>query len=76
MHTMIFVATIWNMVGAVTVGSIMGIHWQWIPVMIIATFSGAYVGTNLLIHMPVRMVRIVFSFVAMLSGVILLCEAF
>ena len=76
MHTMVFVATIWNIVGAITVGSLMGIHWQWIPVMIIATFTGSLLGTNLLIHLPVRVVRVIFSFVAMLSGIILLCEAF
>ncbi len=76
MHTMIFVATIWNAIGAITVGSLMGIHWQWVPVMIIATFTGAWLGTNLLLYLPVRIVRIIFSFVAMLSGVILLCEAF
>ena len=75
MHTMIFVATIWNGVGAVTVGALTSIHWQWIPVMIIAAFSGAFLGTTLLMKMPVAKVKLVFSLVSMLSGVILILEA-
>ena len=73
--TMIFVATIWNGVGAVTVGALTSIHWQWIPVMIIAAFSGAFLGTTLLMKMPVAKVKLVFSLVSMLSGVILILEA-
>lgn len=76
MHTMIFVATIWNAVGAITVGALTAIHWQWIPVMIIAAFTGAYLGTTLLIKMPVVKVKFVFSSVSILSGVILILEAF
>lgn len=76
MHTMIFVATIWNAVGAITVGALTAIHWQWIPVMIIAAFTGAYLGTTLLIKMPVAKVKFVFSSVSILSGVILILEAF
>lgn len=76
MHTMIFVATLWNAVGAFTVGAVTAIHWQWIPVMIIATFTGSYLGTYLLVLLPIKIVRVIFSFVAILSGVILLLEAF
>ncbi len=74
LHTMIFVATIWNAVGAFTVGALTGIHWQWVPVMIIASFSGAYLGTTLLIKMPVRRVRVIFALVSMLSGSLLIYE--
>lgn len=70
-HTMVFVATIWNAVGAVTVGALTAIHWIWIPTMIVAAFTGAYVGTSLLIKLPVEKVRIIFSLVAILSGILL-----
>ena len=72
LHTMVFVATIWNIVGAITVGSVTAIHWTWVPVLIVATFLGSFVGTSLLINLPVKIVRIIFSFVAILSGVILI----
>lgn len=74
MHTMIFVATIWNAVGAFTVGALTSIQWNWLPVMIVAAFSGAFLGTTLLIKMPVKKVKIVFSCVSILSGVILILE--
>lgn len=70
-HTMVFVATIWNAVGAFTVGAVTAIYWAWIPTMIVAAFTGAYVGTSLLIKLPVEKVRIIFSLVAILSGVLL-----
>lgn len=75
LHTMIFVATIWNAVGAFTVGAVTAIYWAWIPVMIIASFTGAYVGTSLLMKLPVGKVRVIFSLVAILSGCLLIYTA-
>ena len=72
LHTMVFVATIWNAVGAITVGALTSIYWQWVPVLIIATFLGSYIGTTLLIKLNVKFVRICFSSVAILSGLTLL----
>jgi len=76
MHTMIFVATIWNAVGAVTVGALTEIHWQWVPAMIIAAFTGAYIGTTLLTNLPTKKVKFIFSIVSILSGVILIAEGY
>lgn len=74
-HTMVFVATIWNAVGAVTVGAVTAIYWQWVPVMIFASFLGAFVGTALMLKMPTEKVRIIFSLVAILSGGLLIYTA-
>ena len=76
LHTMVFVATLWNAVGAVTVGTVAEIYWPWVPLLIIATFTGSFVGTTLLIKLPVTIVRIIFSAVAILSGVTLIVAAF
>ena len=76
LHTMVFVATIWNAVGAITVGAVTSIYWQWVPVMIIAAFMGSFLGTSLLFKLPVEKVRIIFSCVAILSGVLLVYTAF
>lgn len=76
LHTMVFVATMWNAVGAVTIGMVASIHWQWVPTMIIATLLGSYLGTSLLIKMPVKGVKVVFSLVAILSGVTLIYTAY
>ena len=73
---MVFVATIWNAVGAITVGAVTSIYWQWVPVMIIAVFMGSFLGTSLLFKLPVEKVRIIFSCVAILSGVLLVYTAF
>lgn len=74
-HTMVFVATIWNAVGAFTVGALTAIHWVWVPTMIVAAFTGAYVGTSLLLKLPVEKVRLIFSLVSILSGVLLIYTA-
>lgn len=76
LHTMVFVATLWNAVGAVTVGSVTAIYWPWVPVLIAATFLGSFAGTTLLIKLPVKAVRVIFSLVAMGSGITLICAAF
>lgn len=76
LHTMVFVATLWNAVGAVTVGTVAEIYWPWVPLLIVATFTGSFVGTTLLIKLPVTIVRIIFSAVAILSGVTLIVAAF
>lgn len=76
LHTMVFVATLWNAVGAVTIGSVTAIYWPWVPLLIIATFTGSFVGTTLLIKLPVKAVRIIFSLVAMGSGLTLIYAAF
>lgn len=74
-HTMVFVATIWNAIGAFTVGALTSIYWQWVPAMILASFTGAFVGTMLLFKLPVKIVRIIFSLVSIASGVLLISAA-
>lgn len=74
-HTMVFVATLWNAVGAVTVGALTAIYYQWVPILIIASFLGSFLGTALLYKLPTKAVRIVFSLVALLSGVLLIWTA-
>ncbi len=75
LHTMVFVGTIWNIVGAITIGSVTAIYWPWVPVLIIATFSGSFLGTTLLIKLPVKVVKVIFSMVAIGSGLALLWTA-
>lgn len=74
MHTMIFVSTLWNGIGAITIGAVFSICWQWLPCMIIAAFLGSYLGTSLLIKMPDKKVKLVFSLVSILSGVLLIMQ--
>lgn len=71
-HTMVFVATLWNLVGAVTVGVMTAIHWQWVPTMIVSSFLGSYLGTMLLFKLPLHIVRIIFSLISIASGIFLI----
>lgn len=75
MHTMIFISTIWNAVGAVTVGMVTEIYWQWVPCLVISSFAGAYFGTTLLMKLPLRAVRLIFSIVAISSGIALIVSS-
>lgn len=76
LHTMIFVGSLWNAVGAVTVGAMTDIHWQWLPVMIISTFAGAYCGASLMTKMNPGKIKILFSGVCMISGILLIAQPY
>lgn len=71
-YSVIFIGTLWNFVGAVTVYHIASIHWQWVPTLLAASFTGGYLGAKLLTSLPVKAVRYTFSFVSLISGVLLI----
>ncbi len=75
LHTMLFIGTIWNAVGAITVSQVVSIYWPWVPTMVIATFLGSYLGASLLYKLNVNSIRIIFSCVSLLSGFILIGKA-
>lgn len=74
-YSMVFVASYYNLLGALMVGALGSIHWQWLPTILIACFSGGYLGAMLLDRLPVKVVKLIFCSVAALSGILLLYAA-
>lgn len=71
-YSMIFVASYFNLVGALMVGALGSINWPYLPTLLLGCFIGGYLGASLLNRLPVRVVKYIFCSVAALSGVLLL----
>lgn len=74
-YSMVFVAAYWNLVGAIVAGSIGGIYYQWLPVLLSACFLGSLLGAYLLDKLSTKAVKYIFCTVAALSGILLLYNA-
>lgn len=46
-YTLILVGIFWNGCGALTLGLLSEIHWQWLPALISASLIGGYLGTHI-----------------------------
>ncbi len=46
-YTLVMVGVFWNATGAVTVGLLSSIQWDWLPALILGSFIGGYLGSHL-----------------------------
>ncbi|MEE0987138.1 MAG: sulfite exporter TauE/SafE family protein [Succinivibrionaceae bacterium] len=74
-HSMIFVAFIWNFIGAFTVGAVAAIEWAWVPALLSGAFIGGYTGTLMIKRFKNRAIKKLFQTVMFISGVLLLIKA-
>ena len=75
-YTLIFVGIFWNGIGALSLGLTGNIIWNYIPVLIIGSLLGGYLGANLSIIKGSKFVKVVFEFVSFSVGISLLIKAF
>lgn len=75
-HSMIFVALIWNFVGAFTIGSMGQIHWPWVPMLLTGAFIGGYTGTMIMHRLNVKIIKKLFQTVMIISGALLLIKGY
>lgn len=74
-QSLIWVAGLWNLVGALTMGTLGQINWSWEPALIIGAFLGGYVGVICSNKMKLSWIKDLFILVSILSGVMLLISA-
>ena len=67
-HTLILVGLFWNSSGALTLGLQGAIRWDWIPVLLLASMLGGYLGAHFSIIKGNQMIKRVFEWVTMLVG--------
>ncbi len=67
-HTLILVGLFWNGSGALTLGLQGAIRWDWVPVLLVASALGGYLGAHLSIVKSNRMIKRVFEWVTILVG--------
>lgn len=74
-HTMIFVGLFWNGIGATAFALLAQVQWDWLPVLLVASLLGGYLGATLSIKKGNVLVKRIFEFVTLLVGVSLILHA-
>ena len=75
-YTLILVGLFWNGTGALTLGLQGQIAWRWVPMLLLGSISGGYLGAHLAIVKGSRVVKRCFEVLALLMGVSLLWKSF
>ncbi|KZR87672.1 hypothetical protein MITS9509_00473 [Synechococcus sp. MIT S9509] len=74
-HTLIMVGLVWNGTGALVLGFSGEIHWSWLPVLIVGSLIGGYLGAHLSLKQGSRLVKKAFECIALLMGLSLLIRS-
>ncbi len=67
-YTLILVGMFWNGSGALTLGVLGEIQWDWLPALLLGSLLGGYLGAHLAITKGNRAIKRVFEVVTMLVG--------
>lgn len=67
-YTLVLVGLFWNGSGALTLGLLGNIKWDWIPVLLLASALGGYVGAHMAIIKGSAWIKRVFEVVTILVG--------
>lgn len=71
-YTLVLVGLFWNGTGALVLGLQGPIRWDWVPVLLVASALGGYVGAHFAISAGNRWIKRVYEMVTLLVGVKLL----
>ncbi len=68
-YTLVLVGLFWNGSGALTLMLQTEVRWDWIPVLLVGSFLGGYVGAHLSIVKSNKMIKRTFEVVTILVGI-------
>lgn len=68
-YTLVLVGMFWNGAGALTLGLIGEVRWDWLPVLLIGSLLGGYLGAHLAILKGNRWIKRAFETVTLIVGV-------
>jgi len=68
-YTLVLVGIFWNGTGAVTLGLLAEIRWEWLPALLAGSLLGGYAGAHLAIRKGNRWIKRGFEIVTLLIGV-------
>ncbi len=74
-YTLILVGIFWNGTGALTLGFLSQIQWNWLPALILGSLIGGYLGAHLSIIKGNALVKKSFEWMTMLVGIALILKA-
>jgi len=67
-HTLVLVGLFWNGTGAVTLGLIGEIQWEWLPALLLGSLIGGYIGAHLAITKGNRWIKRIFEIITLCVG--------
>jgi uncharacterized protein len=71
-YTLVLVGLFWNGTGALVLGTLGEVRWEWLPALLIGSFLGGYLGASLAHRYGNRLVKRVFEIVTVATGLALL----
>ena len=67
-HTLVLVGLFWNGSGALTLGMLGDIQWDWLPALLAGSLLGGYIGAHLAITQGNRWIKRVFEVITLAVG--------
>lgn len=67
-YTLILVGLFWNGSGALTLGILSDIYWQWLPALLLGSLIGGYIGAHLAIVKGNRVIKRSYEIITLLVG--------
>lgn len=67
-HTLVLVGLFWNGTGAVTLGILGEIQWDWLPALLLGSLIGGYIGAHLAITKGNRWIKRIFEVITLCVG--------
>ncbi len=74
-YTLVLVGIFWNGSGALTLGILGHIQWSWLPVLILGSFIGGYLGAHFAIVKGNVLIKRMFEVITVLVGVSLILKS-
>jgi hypothetical protein len=71
-YTLVMVGFFWNGSGAITLGLLSEIRWDWLPALILGSLIGGYLGSHLALRYGSAWIKRVFEAVTLLISIRLL----
>lgn len=71
-YTLVLVGLFWNGVGAVTLGTLGRVQWDWLPALVAGAVAGGYLGAHFALKRGNRWIKRAFEVVTVLVGLKLL----
>jgi hypothetical protein len=68
-YTLILVGLFWNSTGAITLGLLTEIRWDWLPALLAGSLIGGYLGAHMAIKSGNRWIKRGFEIVTLLVGI-------
>jgi len=71
-YTLVIVGIFWNATGAITVGMLSSIQWNWLAVLLLGSFIGGYLGSHLAMMKGNRFIKRCYEVITISVGLMLL----